>query len=277
MLAIFTEIALEASSLILQAFGGDCRTREKADASPVTDADVAAERLIAARLRERLPSLPLVAEEAISDGHVPAALGRRFVLVDPIDGTREFVGGIGDFTVNIALVEGGRPRLGVVVAPAYGEIFTASPAGAFKGIVEADGTLARLHPIRVRPRPKFPVVLVSRSRATTPDVTAFLARHLSAEVVPVGSSLKFCRIAEGMADLYPCFGRTMEWDTAAGQAVLEAAGGSVLDLQDAPLVYDKRDRAHEADFANAYFVASGGPAGSSDAGESHSVEASPAR
>ncbi|KQT66297.1 MULTISPECIES: 3'(2'),5'-bisphosphate nucleotidase CysQ [unclassified Aureimonas] len=257
VLCAFQSAALEAAALVRGAFGGEREHVLKADFSPVTEADLAAETLIKARLAEAFPDLPVVAEEAVYAGDVPAHLGRRFVLVDPIDGTREFIGGIGDFTVNIALIEDGRPVAGVVVAPAYGEIFVGSAAGAFKGRVGSDGRSGLLHTIETRKALDHPIVLVSRSRAQTPDVAAFLMRYRTAEVVPVGSSLKFCRIAEGAADLYPCFGRTMEWDTAAGQAVLEAAGGTVRTLGHAPLLYEKRGRAGEADFANPYFVASG--------------------
>lgn len=257
VLGVFIRVALEAAALVRAAFGGEREHVLKADASPVTETDVAAETLIKTRLAQALPHLPIVAEEAICQGHVPADLGRRFVLVDPIDGTREFIGGIGDFTVNIALVENGRPVIGVVVAPAYGEIFVGSAAGAFKGRIGSNGQSGLLHTIQTREPTDHPIVLVSRSRAQTPDVAAFLKRYRTAEVVPVGSSLKFCRIAEGAADLYPCLGRTMEWDTAAGQAVLQAAGGCVRTLDETPLLYEKRGQSGDADFANPSFIASG--------------------
>lgn len=256
ILAVLVKVALEAGDLVRAAFGQKLQPFIKADASPVTQADIAAEALIEARLSEAFPAIAIVAEEAVSAGRLPADLGRRFFLVDPIDGTREFVGGHPDFTVNIALVEAGRAVAGVIVAPAHGEIFTGSPAGAFKGKLGADGRCALLEPMQVREPARPPVILVSRSRTPTAEVEAFLRRHGTESGVPTGSSLKFCRIAEGVADLYPCLGRTKEWDTAAGQAILEAAGGAVLGLYGHPMLYAKR-QAGTDDFANPDFVAMG--------------------
>jgi len=179
------------------------------------------------------------------------------VLVDPLDGTREFVDRSGEYTVNIALVEDGRPVLGVVHAPALDEVHVGRVgSGAAHGRLEADGTVAWTS-IAVRPAPADGLaVLASRSHCDA-ATEALLARLPVTERVAAGSSLKFCRLAEGKADLYPRLGRTMEWDTAAGDAVLTAAGGRVVTLDGRPLAYGKRGRAEDADFANPHFLALG--------------------
>lgn len=248
--------AIEAGEVILHGFGGERGCEWKADDSPVTESDRAAEVVIAGHLRNAFPDIALVAEEATAAGDVPPALGRRFFLVDPLDGTKEFVAGLPDFTVNIALVEDGRPILGVVFAPAYGELYTGSPAGAFKSRRLRDGTFSEPAPIKARLRPARALALASRSHRTLATDLYLDTLDLEA-IVPVGSSLKFCRIAEGGADIYPCLGRTMEWDTAAGHAVLAAAGGQVMRLDGGDLAYGKRGQEDAADFANPPFVASG--------------------
>ncbi|GGE24068.1 3'(2'),5'-bisphosphate nucleotidase CysQ [Aureimonas endophytica] len=250
------DAALLAGRRIMRGFGGARTHDAKADGSPVTECDREAEELIADRLRPVFAGLPIVAEEAVSTGHVPPELGRRFLLVDPLDGTREFVAGLPDFTVNIAVVEEGAPVAGVVFAPAFGELFFTAGRGAFKEIVEAEGARRDAHPIAARIAPERLIAVVSRSHYDS-DADAFLGTHAIDAVVPVGSSLKFCRIAEGAADLYPKLGRTMEWDTAAGHAVLQAAGGAVLRRDGSPLAYGKRGLAGEADFANPHFYARG--------------------
>ena len=248
--------ALAAGRAVMEVYDGDIAVSVKSDASPVTLADERAEALILADLAEILPGVPVVAEEQVSGGHIPAALGNRFVLVDPLDGTKEFVSRNGEFTVNIALVEVGRPVVGVVLAPALGEIYVGVVGeGARLGRIGADGTIAWA-PITVRPTPAAGwSVLASRSHAG-PETEALLARLPIAERVSAGSSLKFCRLAAGVADFYPRLGRTMEWDTAAGDAVLTAAGGVVTTLDGAPLAYGKRRQAHDSDFANSWFLAS---------------------
>jgi 3'(2'), 5'-bisphosphate nucleotidase len=222
----------------------------KADDSPLTAADRAAHALIAGRLAALTPAVPLVSEE-------DAALQRHrrspgtFWLVDPLDGTREFLARNGEFTVNIALVHDGRPRWGVVLAPALGMRYWGGPAlGAWRSEVSA-----RV-PMRVATPGAGPAgrwrVLASRSHLDA-ATTAAIARLGAHELVQAGSSLKFCRIAEGRADLYLRLGPTCEWDTAAGQAVLEGAGGVVLDLQGQPLHYGKPD------VLNPHFVAASSP------------------
>lgn len=250
------EIAIEAGALVMRGFRGEREFDAKDDGSPVTECDRGAEELIAARLAAAFADIPVVGEEAISEGHSPGELGRRFFLVDPLDGTREFVAGLPDFTVNIALVEDGKTVAGVVFAPAYGELFFGSSEGAAKERVAKNGARQGAHPIGARRAPERLIAVVSRSHYDS-DTDGFLAGHELEAMVPVGSSLKFCRIAEGAADLYPKLGRTMEWDTAAGQAVLEAAGGSVRQLDGVPLTYGRRSGQGRADFANPPFVARG--------------------
>lgn len=257
LLAALTETAIRAGRAILEVYADDFDVTIKGDDSPVTLADARAEALILADLARLMPGVPVVAEEAIAGGAVPPALGASFVLVDPLDGTREFVSRNGEFTVNIAIVAEGRPVAGVVLAPVLGEIFVGRVGvGARAGRLGPDGSIVwRDIAVRAAPADGL-VVLASRSHAG-PETEALLARLAVAERIAAGSSLKFCRLAEGAADLYPRLGRTMEWDTAAGDAVLSAAGGSVVTLDGAPLAYGKRGRAEDVDFANPWFVASG--------------------
>jgi 3'(2'), 5'-bisphosphate nucleotidase len=257
LLAALVDLAIRAGREILAVAATDFAVEIKADASPVTAADARAEAVILAGLATLLPGVAIVAEEESAAGRRPADLGRRFLLVDPLDGTREFVNRSGEYTVNIALVEDGRPVLGVVHAPALGEVHAGRVGeGAAHGRLEADGTVAWT-PIAVRPAPTTGLaVLASRSHCGA-ETEALLARLPVTERVAAGSSLKFCRLAEGVADLYPRLGRTMEWDTAAGDAVLRAAGGHVVTLDGRPLAYGKRRRAEDVDFANPWFLALG--------------------
>jgi 3'(2'), 5'-bisphosphate nucleotidase len=215
-------------------YEGGVTARAKADLSPVTDADEAAERLIIAALPALVPDIPVIAEEQAAAEGVPETGGRRFWLVDPLDGTKEFLKHNGEFTVNIALVEDGRPVLGIVYAPALGAIYYASHDGAF---MESDGGPAR--PISTRRAPDDGIVIaVSRSHRS-PATEDFLADYKVKGERSAGSSLKFCLVASGEVDLYPRMGRTMEWDTAAGHAVVAAAGGSVRTLDGGELRYGK--------------------------------------
>lgn len=247
---------LAAGRIVMEVYACDFAVGTKGDASPVTLADERAEAAILADLERILPGVPVVAEEAVAAGRVPV-LGRRFVLVDPLDGTREFVGRNGEFTVNIALVEDGRPVVGVVGAPALGEIFVGVVGkGARAGRVGDGGTVVWCD-VATRQAPEGGLaVLASRSHCDA-VTEALIARLPVATRVGAGSSLKFCRLAAGEADLYPRFGRTMEWDTAAGEAVLVAAGGDVAGIDGRPLAYG-RDRVEgDAPFANPWFVAAG--------------------
>lgn len=245
--------AVEAGHRIMAVRAAGYATTAKADSSPLTEADLAAEDVIARRLAEWVPHVHVVSEEATRH---PPPPGAPFLLVDPLDGTREFVGDSGEFTVNIALIEDGRPTCVVVVAPALNRIWTgASGLGAMGGVIPGTGGLSldALRPIRARPRPAArPVAVASRSHLD-PDTAAFLDRIEAGERRSIGSSLKFCLLAEGEADVYPRFGPTMEWDTAAGHAVLAAAGGRVETPDGAPFRYGKADAA----FRNGPFIAWG--------------------
>jgi 3'(2'), 5'-bisphosphate nucleotidase len=215
----------------------------------VTAADEAAERLIVERLARLTPDVPIVAEEMVAAGRVPERLGGTFWLVDPLDGTREFVSRNGEFTVNIALVRDGRPALGVVHVPAQGLTY----AGAGPGHATRRRGGGRPEPIACRPLPADgAVVLASRSHLTA-ETTAWLDGVKVKSLAQAGSAVKFCLVAAGEADLYPRLGRTMEWDTAAGHAVLLAAGGSVETLDGRPLGYGKPG------LDNPHFIARGRP------------------
>jgi 3'(2'), 5'-bisphosphate nucleotidase len=249
------EIAHEAGHIILKHYAGVTKARAKADLSPVTAADEEAEALIVKRLKELQPGVPIIAEEAMASGKMPE-LGPRFFLVDPLDGTKEFLKRNGEFTVNIALIEDRRPVYGVVLAPASSRLFIGDGKnGAFE--MEAPGGVklhfGQLKAIRVRPAPKEGLVaIVSRTHRDT-KTEEYLARYPVAQLLAAGSSLKFGLVASGEADLYPRHGPTMEWDTAAGQAVLEAAGGSVTGLDGSPLLYGKLDQG----LRNPSFIARG--------------------
>jgi len=246
LLEALLPIVRAAGALVMDIYRSDFAVRGKDDASPVTEADERAEALIVPALEALLPGVPVVAEEAVAAGRLPA-LGRRFWLVDPLDGTKEFIGRNGEFTVNIALVEDGEPVLGTVFAPAIERLFLgATGVGAF---IEEDG---HRRPIRCRAvAPAGLTVVASRSHGDAAALDAFLGGRRVAALTNAGSSLKLCLVAAGEADLYPRLGRTMEWDIAAGHAVLAAAGGRVLTLAGEPLRYGKPG------LDNPHFVASG--------------------
>ncbi len=251
-------IMLAAGAEILRIYAGEIAVTQKGDASPVTEADARAEAIILAGLKEIAPDIPVVAEEEAAAGRIPAT-ARRFFLVDPLDGTKEFISKNGEFTVNIALIEGGVPVLGAVYAPALGQLYWGGPDGAFMADVR-EGFPGLARPIRVRPVPAEGVTAVGSRSHGGPETETYLKAFTVAGFEPAGSSLKFCLVARGDADIYPRMGRTMEWDTAAGDAVLRAAGGRVETLDGRYLTYGKRNRHDEADFANPHFVAFGDPA-----------------
>lgn len=241
------ETALEAGKTIMTYYVKGVDARIKADASPVTEADEAADRLIVERLRAAAPEIPVISEEGVAAGVMPKIEGRHFWLVDPLDGTKEFIKHTDEFTVNIALIEDGHPRVGVLLAPARGECYIAEGPG--RVFLEANGEARRA--IQVRKTPAEGAVVVA-SRSHRDDRTnAFIEEQIVTSVVSAGSSLKFGLVAKAEADLYPRFGPTMEWDTAAGHAVLSAAGGSVRNLEGEELVYGK------ADMHNPFFIARG--------------------
>lgn len=245
-LADVAAIARRAGAVVLDVYRTDFGVRGKADASPVTEADERAEALIVPALQALAPEVPVVAEEAVAAGEVPRT-GDWFWLVDPLDGTKEFIGRNGEFTVNIALVHQGRPVLGVVLAPALGRLW-AGVAGHGAWLEDDAGR----RPIRCRAVPAEGLTVVaSRSHGDAAALDAFLAGRQVAALANAGSSLKLCLVAAGEADLYPRLGRTMEWDIAAGHAVLAAAGGAVDTLAGTPLGYGKPG------FENPHFVARG--------------------
>jgi 3'(2'), 5'-bisphosphate nucleotidase len=249
---------LEAARVQMRYYTAGIAVGRKADASPVTAADQDSEAILLAALAEAAPGVPVVAEEAVSAGRIPA-LGDRFFLVDPLDGTREFIDRRDEFTINIAMVEAGRPVWGVVYAPALATLYaTRGSTDAVMVNVSPESRaagLAALAPRRIQVRradPKRLVALASRSHLT-PETSQWLERHNVASMVQAGSSLKFCVIARGEADVYPRFGPTCEWDTAAGEAVLRAAGGQVLLPVGGPMTYGKAG----ARFLNPSFIAWG--------------------
>lgn len=251
--SLFERLAIAAAKEITAVCDAGFDICHKADKSPVTEADTRAEAAILAGLRQELPGIPFVGEEEISAGKVPGDLGDCFILIDPLDGTREFVGGRDEYTVNIALVRRGKPEIGVVLAPALGVAYSARPGNAERFSVSEDGSIGERKPISIAERGSKLRIVASCSHRTA-ETDAFIRRYPDAEVVSVGSSLKFCLLAEGKADLYPRFGRTMEWDTAAGDAVLRAAGGRTRLVEGGDLEYGKRNLADDCDFANPWFV-----------------------
>jgi 3'(2'), 5'-bisphosphate nucleotidase len=245
-----SKIARDAGVVIMSIYATVLTVRVKGDASPVTEADLQAEAVITAGLAALSPDIPVVAEESVAAGRLPK-VADRFWLVDPLDGTKEFVGRNGEFTVNIALVERGKPVLGVVLAPALGPQRRLFAGRVGEGAYMEDQSGRRAICCRAAPAEGLTVV-ASRSHGDAVALEGLLAGHKVASMTTAGSSLKLCLVAAGEADLYPRLGRTMEWDIAAGHAVLEAAGGSVLQLDvGLQLTYGKPG------FANPHFVASG--------------------
>jgi 3'(2'), 5'-bisphosphate nucleotidase len=237
-------LAHDAGARIMAVYAGAFDVAHKDDRSPLTAADLAAHHCIVDGLERLAPQIPVLSEESVED--VPAVVRRewsRMWLVDPLDGTREFVKRNGEFTVNIALIEHGEPILAVVQAPVTGVVWHAQKGvGAFRR--DADGE-TRIHSRRPATAPLR--VAASRSHRD-PRTIALMERMGEVEAMPLGSSLKFCRLAEGGMDVYPRFGPTSEWDTAAGQCVLEAAGGIVIDPRGRPLRYNQRDTLLNGDF-----------------------------
>lgn len=247
---VLRSLALQAGDRIMEIYEQpDFNVRLKADTSPLTEADEAADAIISAGLRAAFPDIPLVTEEQLESHSLDAA---RFFIVDPLDGTKEFVQRRGDFTVNIALVEGGVPVRGVVYAPAKQRMFYTIADGT---AVEEQGPFSVGRPGQIRnlrmrrPDPEALVIVASKSHRdqATDD---YINHYPVSDLRSAGSSLKFCLLAAGEADLYPRLGRTMEWDTAAGHAILQAAGGEVLDFHTLlPLNYGK------SGYENPFFIA----------------------
>ena len=250
LLTALEAVTRQAGALIMQVYGTAFDVQHKSDASPVTEADERAEACITAALQRLHTGIPVVAEEAAARGQVPA-IADRFWLVDPLDGTREFVARNGEFTVNIALIEHGVPVLGLVYAPVLDDLYLGAVG---HGAWLVDKGQRRAISCRAL-QPQSAVLACSRSHGDEAALQQWLRQAQPALVLSqrlaVGSSLKFGLLAAGQADVYPRFGPTMEWDTAAGHAVLRAAGGEVEDLHGQPLRYGK------AGFGNPHFVAWG--------------------
>jgi len=237
-----------AGEIELKYYKAGAEVMDKADGSPVTLADQEAETLIAAELAKIAPDIPMVGEEAVAAGSIPDISGGRFWLVDPLDGTKEFITGGGDFTVNIALMENFLPVMGIIYAPVSDELYFGAEGKAFMSIGGKPE-----QETRVRPAPAGGITVVASKRHGDPErLNEFLKPHNVAGMSNRSSSLKFCVLAAGQADLYPRLGPTSEWDTAAGDAILRAAGGKVATLDGKPLPYGKSDRK----FLNPEFVAS---------------------
>ncbi|USQ96227.1 3'(2'),5'-bisphosphate nucleotidase CysQ [Caulobacter sp. RL271] len=243
-------ITEEAAVVILPFWKTELAVAQKADESPVTEADRAGERLILQRLAELYPDVPVISEEHASEFGTPESIGPRFFLVDPVDGTKAFVRGDPNFTVNIGLIDHGVPVAGAVCAPATGEVWFTSAGGAIKR-TGPDGVET---PARIRAWPLGQALgLVSHTMRE--EKAAELAAEYGFDLrAPMDSSIKMCRIAEGSADIYPRHGPTSEWDTAAAHAVLVAAGGTFTQPDGSPFLYGKADQA----FRNGWFVARGG-------------------
>ncbi len=242
-----SDIAKRAGAEIMKVYESDFTVETKSDKSPVTRADTIAEAMILRSIREGLTDrMPIVSEEAASDGHVPEISGSAFWLIDPLDGTKEFINKNGEFTVNIALIENAQPVLGVVYVPVTGTLYSATAAGAF--VTRGDQPKQQIFCSQPS---DAPITVVASRSHRSPETDEYLKKFNVGKEISAGSSLKFCLVADGSADLYPRFGRTMEWDTAAGHAVLRFAGGKVMNLDGTNLTYGKPD------FENPNFIASG--------------------
>ena len=241
-------IARDAGSAIMEIYAGEFDVELKGDNSPLTSADRASHQVIVEGLQEATPDIPILSEEGRAIPYPERAAWSRFWLVDPIDGTKEFIKRNGEFTVNIALVEDGRVIAGVVYVPAQETMYLGRlGAGAWK--IEGNQEPVKIA-VRAADESLGLTVVMSRSHPS-PELEEYLRDIKVAEAMPVGSSLKLCVVAEGKADLYPRLGPTMEWDTAAGHAVVEAAGGTVTQVDGAPLLYNKEN------LLNPYFIARG--------------------
>lgn len=255
------DLALKAGAAIVAIYEEGCDIDSKADGSPVTKADQIAEDIILGGLKALFPDIPVVAEEAVEAGHLPNC-GTRYFLVDPLDGTREFVNRNGEFTVNIALIENGEPVFGVVSAPVKGDIcwggsLNGGKVAAFSGQVVSD-KIDDVAEITVREADLDNLTLLASRSHLSQETEQLIARLDVKERICVGSSLKLCWLAAGKADVYPRMGPTMQWDIAAGDAVLRAAGGVTVRRDDRrPLTYEVPGTARKSDLLNPDFIALG--------------------
>jgi 3'(2'), 5'-bisphosphate nucleotidase len=240
-------ITKKAGEIIMQFYTGKIAVMIKDDESPVTHADMEPNKFIVASLKELTPDIPVVSEENTEEENKLAAKGGKFWLVDPLDGTKSYIKQTGEFTVNIALVENGNVTGGAIYVPAQDVgYFTAEDGNAYKQ--EQNNLPVE---IRVRPKPEAGLVVVASLSHRSPETDEYInSLDKVQEIISASSSIKLCLVAEGKADVYPRFGRTMEWDIGAGQAILQAAGGRVINVDGTPFVYGKDG------FSNPYFIAS---------------------
>ena len=245
-------LAIDAGDVIMNYFGRDIVAETKSDASPVTIADREAEAIITSGLQRIAPGVQVIGEEMCAE-QMPSRLDDCFFLVDPLDGTREFIEGRTDFTVNIGLIYQLKPYAGVIFAPAHQALYISGATSAHYVEPQSGTTLMweDFTPISCRETMATGLTVVASRSHKSPETEAYLANLEVADHISAGSSLKFCLLAAGKADLYPRLGRTMEWDTAAGHAILQSAGGMVTDLEGQPLIYGKLDRGLD----NPHFIA----------------------
>lgn len=240
-------IARAAGEVILPFYKTEFGVEMKGDGSPVTEADKAADALIVPRLEALTPDIPVISEERVENSEKPDLSAGTFWLVDPLDGTKEFIHKRGDFTVNIGLIENGAPKMGVVLTPVDGRL-AAGLVGEVAFEEEADGSRTS---IQVREAGEDGLTIVASMSHRNPELEAYIGTQKVKQSISRGSALKFCLVARGEADLYPRTGPTMEWDTAAGHAVLLAAGGTLTDFDGGPFLYNKDG------FLNGKFIARG--------------------
>lgn len=248
---VLRETSVRAGLKIMEIRSGNLGIQVKGDSSPVTIADQEAEKIILKDIKSVAPEIPIIAEESVSAGEIPETK-ERFWLVDPLDGTKEFIGGGTDFTVNIALIENGEPTFGIIYVPATGKLYTgiANEKAVLQDVT--DGIIApEEQPVSIRQVPADGMTAVASKSHMDENTANFLKEHNIDNTVSVGSSLKFCIVATGGADIYPRFGPTMEWDIAAGHAILKAAGGTVTNPDGTPFEYQKKG------YLNGAFIAKG--------------------
>lgn len=253
------EISIGTGNIIMPFYDGskDIGLQTKDDSSPVTLADQHAEIFILEQLEKYFPDISIIAEEKAASGDIPDldnGNGTYFFLVDPLDGTKEFINKRKEFTVNIAIIKGNEPVMGVIYAPALGDIYAGIKGENAFHLSEASSDLRDAKTMKM-PRSNSPMIAVASRSYMNDDTKEFIDNNDIKETVSAGSSLKFCMLAAGKADIYPRFGRTMEWDIAAGDAILRAAGGVIVTIDGAPMTYGKRNQANDTDFANPYFIA----------------------
>ncbi len=251
-LVALATLAIDAGDVIMNYFGRDIVAETKSDASPVTIADREAEAIITSGLQRIAPGVQVIGEEMCAE-QMPSRLDDCFFLVDPLDGTREFIEGRADFTVNIGLIYQRKPYAGVIFAPAHQALYISGATSAHYVEPRSGTTLMweDFTPISCRETMATGLTVVASRSHKSPETEAYLENLEVADYISAGSSLKFCLLAAGKADLYPRLGRTMEWDTAAGHAILQSAGGMVTDLEGQPLIYGKLNRGLD----NPHFIA----------------------